>query len=150
MNKTLNIYSNLTMNSGRDTHYIFTSIEKYLNALSHNIAKTLTMDNYRINSDTIKVKIDNDLQIDNLSIVTYAIEYYSEGEGENLQIKYYRCYFVKSFEVQSGYVIFRIEKDKWASNIEDINPSNLEILRSNRLLGNAKVLKGVKDMEEAF
>ena len=154
MNKTLNIYSNLTMNSGRDTHYIFTSIEKYLNALSHNIAKTLTMDNYRINSDTIKVKIDNDLLIETLPIVTYAIEYYSEGEGENLQIKYYRCYFVKSFEVQSGYVIFRIEKDKWASNIANINPSNLEILRSNRLLGNAKGIydevkytKGSYDLE---
>lgn len=138
MNKTLNIYSNLTINSGRDTHYLFTSIEKYLNALRYNVAKSLSIDNYRINANTIKVKIDDTLLIDTLPFITYAIEYYSEGEGESEQIKYYRCYFVKSFDVQSGYAIFTIEKDKWASNIANISPFNLEITRSNRLIGNAK------------
>lgn len=154
MNKTLNIYTNVIMNSGRDTHYLCNDVKHYLFMLSNNIAKTLSMDNYRINSDTIKVKIDDDLQIGVLSLVTYAIEYYSEGEGDDLQIKYYRCYFVKSFEIQSGYVLFRIEKDKWGSNIENINPTDLEILRSNRLLGNAKGIfdevkytKGSYDLE---
>lgn len=126
------------MNSGRDTHYYFKDIKKYLNALSHNIAKSFSLDNYRINSNTIKVKIDNIFALSILPICTYAIEYYSEGEGDNLQIKYYRCYFIKSFEVQSGYAIFSIEKDKWGSNIENVWPSNLEVLRSNRILGDAK------------
>lgn len=138
MNKTLNIYSNLTMNSGRDTHYYFKDIKKYLNALSYNIVKSFSLDNYRINSNTIKVKIDNNFTLSFLPVCTYAIEYYSEGEGDSLQIKYYRCYFIKSFEVQSGYVIFSIEKDKWGSNIENVWPTNLEVLRSNRILGSAK------------
>lgn len=95
--------------------------------------RIIEYNNYRINTGTIKVSL-NYLTKENLSKITYAIEY--EVNDDYTTYYYYRCYFIKGYDIVSGYVVFYVEQDRWANNIAKANIFDLDVKRSNRLLGN--------------
>ncbi len=134
MLRQLKLFNNITLNSGRDSHFVFNNFNNYIAFLSRSFAERLIdYNNYRVNTGTIKISL-NYLTKTNLSKITYAIEY--EASDDFSYYYYYRCYFIKGYDLVSGYVVFYVEQDRWANNIEKANIFDLDVKRSNRLLGN--------------
>ena len=135
MLRNLALFHNITLNSGRDSHIVFNSFNNYMAMLSRSFAeRIIDYNNYRVNTGTIKVSL-NYLVKENLSKITYAIEY--EVSDDFATYYYYRCYFIKGYDLVSGYVVFYVEQDRWANNIAKANIFDLDVKRSNRLLGNS-------------
>lgn len=114
------------MPNNNNKHYLFTTLAKYMTALSSQLVKSITLDNYRINTNIIKVKIDETLTEANAYDLTYAID-----ERTN----YFRCYHVNRVLIQSGYVILNCSVDLWASYLLKAQFSNINVLRCNRRVG---------------
>lgn len=134
MLRQLKLFNTITLNSGRDSHFVFSNFANYMAMLSHNFAERLIdYENYRVNTGTIKVSL-NYLIKENLSKITYAIEY--EASDDFVTYYYYRCYFIKGYDLVSGYVVFYVEQDRWANNIAKASIFDLDVKRSNRILGN--------------
>lgn len=95
--------------------------------------RIIDYNNYRVNTGTIKVSL-NYLTKENLSKITYAIEY--EVSDDFTTYYYYRCYFIKGYDLVSGYVVFYVDQDRWANNIAKADIYDLDVKRSNRILGN--------------
>ena len=121
----LHLYKGIMPNSN-NKHYLFTTLAKYMTELSSHLVKSVTLDNYRVNTNTIKVKIDETLTEANASELTYAID-----EKTN----YFRCYHVNRVLIQSGYVILNCSVDLWASYLLKAQLSNINVLRCNRRIG---------------
>lgn len=134
----LRFFHDVTLDSGRDTHFFFREFYKFFDYLEEHyaIGAPFDIDNYRINTNKIKMAT-NGSYFNNIngSRVTYVIEY-ERSEEDPVVFTFYRCYFVKSYEIQSGYIIFDIEHDKWANNIEKAIIYGLDIKRCNHILGN--------------
>ena len=138
MLRQLKLFHNITLNSGRDSHIVFNTFNNYMAMLSRSFAeRIIDYNNYRVNTGTIKVSL-NYLTKENLSKITYAIEY--EASDDFTSYYYYRCYFIKGYDLVSGYVVFYVEQDRWANNIAKANIFDLDVKRSNRILG-----KGIYD-----
>lgn len=136
MLRQLKLFHNITLNSGRDSHIIFNNFNNYMAFLSRSFSeRIIDYNNYRVNTGAIKVSL-NYLTKNALSKITYAIEY--EVNDDFTYYSYYRCYLIKRYEIVSGYVVFYVEDDKWANNIEKANIFDLNVTRSNRLIGNAR------------
>lgn len=131
MARKLMLFHDVTINSGRDSHIVFNDFASFFAIMNNNFGeRIIDYDNYRINTGTIKISLEN-LTLNNLSKITYAIEY----EVNYTAFNYYRCYFIKGYDLVSGYVVFYVEQDRWANNIAKANIFDLEVFRSNRLLG---------------
>ena len=135
MARQLAIYYDITLNTGRDTHFFYREFYKFFNYLSNNyLLKTINLDNYRINTGVVKVSTTY-MSLENLSRITYLIDY-DQDNVDPVVFHYYRCYIVKSYEIQSGYVVFYVQNDSWGNNIEKCTIYGLDIKRCNRILGN--------------
>ena len=135
MARQLAIYHDISLNTGRDTHFFYREFYKFFNYLSDNyLLKTINLDNYRINTGVVKVSTTY-MSLENLSRITYLIDY-DQDNIDPVVFHYYRCYIVKSYEIQSGYVVFYVQNDSWGNNIEKCTIYGLDIKRCNRILGN--------------
>ena len=114
------LYSNITPNNA-NKHYLFNDIADYKAELQPYLIKSLTLNNYRINANNIKVAIDETITESNYNQITYAI-----CELNNI------CYIVNNAIIQSGYVILDCSIDFWASYIARANISNINVIRCNR------------------
>ena len=114
------------MPNNNNLHYLFTTLAKYKTALTSYLVKSVTLDNYRINTNIIKVKIDENLTEANAYDLTYAIDE---------RINFFRCYHVNRVTIQSGYVILNCSVDYWASYLLKAQFSNVNVLRCNRRVG---------------
>ena len=121
----LYLYKGITPNLN-NIHYLFTTLEKYKTALTSGLVKSVTLDNYRINTNIIKVKIDTSLSEGDANKITYAID-----ERTN----FFRCYHVNRVMIQSGYVILNCSVDYWATYLLIAQFSNINVLRCNRQIG---------------
>lgn len=126
----LYLYKEITPNLD-NKHYYFTTISQYKNALSSKLVKSISLDSYRINTNLIKVKLDNVLTENIADQITYAID---ERE-ENGTIVYFRAYHVNRITIQSGYVSLYCSVDLWASYLIKAQLSNINVLRCNRRIG---------------
>lgn len=126
----LHLYKNISPNTD-DKHYYFNTPTQYKTALASSLAKSITLDNYRINSNVIKIAIDTDITEAVADTITYAID---ERE-ENGTITYFRCYHVNRINIQSGFVILYCSVDLWASYFYKASISNLVVTRCNRSIG---------------
>lgn len=118
------LYRNITPNTSNGKHYLFTAFSDYKDFLANNLLKSVELNNYRINSNVIKVKIDTVLTISNYTTVTYII-----NELDNT------CYLVNDASVQSGYIIYNCTVDYWGTYIADASLSNICVQRCNRNIG---------------
>lgn len=119
------LYRNITPNTSNGKHYLFTAFSDYKTFLANNLLKSVELNNYRINSNIIKVKIDTVLTISNYTTVTYII-----NELDNT------CYLVNDASVQSGYVVYNCIIDYWGTYIADASLSNICVQRCNRKIAN--------------
>ncbi|MBQ6883195.1 MAG: hypothetical protein IJO25_02445 [Clostridia bacterium] len=114
-----------------DTHYYFNTPTQYKNALASSLVKSVSLDNYRINTNVIKVTLDATLTETIADTLTYAID----ERSENGIITYFRCYHVNRINIQSGFVILNCSVDLWASYLYKASITNLNVTRCNRNIG---------------
>ena len=126
----LHLYKNITPNTD-DRHYYFTTPTQYKNTIASNLVKSVALDNYRINTNVIKVALDNTLTEAIADTLTYAID----ERVDNNVITYFRAYHVNRIAIQSGYVILYCSVDNWASYFYKASINNLNVTRCNRNIG---------------
>jgi len=139
----LSLYKEITPNLD-NKHYYFSSISQYKTALASKFVKSVTLDNYRINTNIIKIKLDSTITETIADTLTYAID---EREDENHVVTYFRCYHVNRIVIQSGYVALYCSVDLWATYFYKATISNLVVNRCNRSIGTGLLddLTGTKD-----
>lgn len=118
------LYTRITPNTSNGKHYLYDNLTTYKNFLSTYLLKRIELDNYRINANVIKVKIDNDITPTNYTRVTYAL-----NEFDNT------FYIVNDAMIQSGFVIYTCTVDNWGTFISDALLSNICVQRCNRNIG---------------
>ncbi len=127
----LYLYKQETPNSD-DKYLYFTTTSQYKTALSTNLVASITLDSYRINANTIKVKLSETITEAVADTLTYAID---ERLDANNNVSYFRCYHVNSIMIQSGYVILNCRIDLWASYLYKASISNIIVNKCNRNIG---------------
>lgn len=122
----LRLYTGITPNTQRTLHYFFRYPATYLNAIASHVLKAINLDNYRVNYNVVKIALDEDniLTEQNYNEVSYI----SVADAEK---NYYKFYYVESAVIQSGYVIFNVSVDLWASNIYNALFKNIIVNKSN-------------------
>ena len=121
----LRLYKGITPNREAN-HYIFNTLAMYETALSPYFVTGTIPDNYRVNSNIIKVALNNSLSEADARVLTYAIDERTD---------YFKCYIVKNVIIQSGYAQLECEVDYWATYLMQADISNIKVLRCNRQLG---------------
>lgn len=116
------LYRNKLPNYEDNTHYFFTDTRDYVAALG-DPALSFEEDRYTLNGNIAEIKTPLITDVDN---VTY-IAWYNVGA--------WRFFFVRSAVYQSGYVIFTLDVDLWATNIARATLSNIRVTRCNRNVG---------------
>lgn len=122
----LYLYHNLQINHN-NTFYVFNTLAQLKNKINGNLAHSLTADNYRINTNTIKVANVGAYSYDD---ITYAIE---EVIDNGVTI-FWRAYHVNSISYQSGFALLSISVDLWANYYYKASLSNIHVVRCNRLI----------------
>lgn len=121
----LRLYKGITPNRDAN-HYLFNSLSMYETALSPYLVASVVVDNYRVNTNVIKVALNNTLTEAKACILSYVID-----ERANS----FKCYIVKSVAIQSGFAVLDCEVDNWATYLMNADISNINVLRCNRNLG---------------
>lgn len=119
----LYLYAMITPNKDPLNFYYYKDFEKYKRFLSLYLVKTINNDKYTINTEVLRVAIDNNITPAILDNITYIID--EEGN-------YKRCFHVNSFEYQSGYAIFNLSIDIWGSYIYKATFANSYIQACDR------------------
>ena len=122
----LYLYQNITPNYDDGIHYYFDDFSKYKASLSNSLFNTLQPDNYRINTEVCKIGFNNVITALNAQSITYIID-----ERDS----YYRCYYIRRYEIQSNMIIYHLEMDYWGSFIATCSLSDIWVKRCNRKLG---------------
>lgn len=128
MARELRLYRSISINYGDHVHYFTRSQSIFLNNIDTYKQETLSIDNYRINANIAKCKLTTFLTETNYDQITYIADV-------DTTANYYRYYRVVSAIIQSGYVVFTLEVDEWATYITKCGIGNNKIIRSTRLLG---------------
>lgn len=126
----LQLFRNLLPNHNR-LHFYFENPNDYLAMLQTRAVKMFTLNNYRINTNVIKVAIDSNLNEATADSITYAVD---TRRDSNNNITYFRCYYVNKIEIQSGYAVLSCTIDLWASYFYKASSIELLVERSNKLL----------------
>lgn len=124
---SLYLYEDIQPNYN-NTYYLTNSTEDIKTHLTSYLSETVTADNYRVNSNVIKIK---NAGTNLYSNITYAIEEIIE-EGSLI---YWRCYHVKSIDYQSSYTILYCEVDIWGTYFHNAKLNNINVNRCNRNIG---------------
>ena len=104
----LYLYKEITPNKDPLNFYYFKDFAKYKNGFNSKLVKTINNDKYTINTEVLRIAIDTNITVAILDTITYIID--EEGD-------YKRCYFVNSFNYQSGYAYLSLSIDIWGSYI---------------------------------
>ena len=112
------VYGDFTPNVDEGVHYDTLTYQKSKSA--GKLLATINIDNYRINNNIARI----DDNINNFKSISYIIE-------EDLQNRFYKCYYVTRIEQQSGYLLLYLSVDLWASYIEYAKINYPTIKRTN-------------------
>lgn len=118
----LYLYQGINPNTARGTYYYFTSTQNYINALPSPV-QTLNENDYRYTGGEVRVAMQN---ITNAKTITYARVSNAAGEW---------FYHVTSVEYVSGYAVFSLMPDLWATYLADADISEIMATRCNRDIG---------------
>ena len=130
MSRQLYLYSGITPNIENGAYLVFNDLQDFLNYLQPNLFKTIPLNNYRINADTIKVAKTNDFDDLAFNKISYVID--ADIDANN--VNYFKAFFVNSFVCQSEMLIFKITLDIWATYQNDVKLSNVIVSRCNTKL----------------
>lgn len=135
--QTLTLYSNFLPNIENSVHLRYRDVNEYIYYINatYAVGEYVPVDNYRINANTIKISFDYFLQngLDYRKITYLHFEQYL---GEDNPQRQHTFYYVKSCIFQSGYVIFTIEIDYWATYQNILDNAKIQLNRSNAVLPN--------------
>lgn len=123
----LYLYSNITPNYDYK-HYLFNDLSAFKTLLTPNLIKTISADKYTFINGFLRVAIDNAFNEEDASEVTYII-------AENTNTNYFKCYHVSSYEIRSGFIVYNLMLDNWATYISKANIQNINVIKSNRRVG---------------
>lgn len=143
--RQLHLYTGACPNRADNPHiYIFgyyyrhdtiDYINQYLNYMG-TPAKTINLNNYRINTNTIVLEqTSTDFEALFYNVV-YAIDVDTETN-------YWRCYQVRKTLCQSGKIILQVDVDLWGSYVPFMNIKQAFVNKCNR-----KIDKGIYDMPQ--
>ena len=116
------LYKNKTLNYGDNVHVFFDNVSAYVNYLGTPYM-SFEENRYTLNGNTAEIQLFVAEDIDSVTYITW------NNSGN------WRFYFVRSAVYQSGYVIFTLEMDIWATYIAHSTMSNIRITRCNRNVG---------------
>lgn len=138
MGQTLTLYGNFLPNIENSTHLRYTNVDEYIYYINANYAvgEYVPVDNYRLNANTLKISHDYFLR----NALDYRkITYLHLGQllGNDEQNEWqHTFYYVKGCVFQSGYVVFTIEIDYWATYQYLLDNAKIQLNRSNAILAN--------------
>lgn len=129
MARRLLLYGYISPNNQDNTHFVFNNINQYIKALQNNLVRQIDLDNYRINTNVIKVSLKGSMTL-NYDNITYAIDF-----DDDKTKQYMRCYYIEDYNLQSGFVIFRVSIDYWATYYYKAFMHDFVINKCNRNIG---------------
>lgn len=141
MARELKIYYGFIPNNETTLHLCCDNLINYVVYMDdENHVEDVSIDNYRINANKAKVKLNQSIE-SFLDQITYIIDWdYTQQSG----IKYWRCYYVKNTTIQSGYVIFDLEIDYWGTYFYYVKNSPIQITKSNLQLEGKGIYDDIK------
>lgn len=116
------LYKNKLPNYAENTHVFFNNVNDFIAYLGSAFLQ-FTEDRYTMNGNIAEVEIP---AITDLDDVTYIA--WNNGGA-------WRFFFVRSAVYQSGYAIFTLDVDLWATHIARATLSNIRVTRCNRNVG---------------
>ena len=138
-NQSLYIYKDFLPNTDNGTYFRFTNINDYINYINTNygINEVLTVDNYRLNTNVLKVSFDYFKRnlIDYRKITYLRLQQRLSDTHVSANI-INTFYYVKSATLQSDYVTFSIELDYWATYQYLLDNHKIMLNRTNAILEN--------------
>lgn len=135
MARVLHLYYGATPNHGKNPYFIYPH-DEYMTACGNASVQSLDVDidNYRINSNVIKIKEPDTALFTASANATYAIDEEHHKVGTRIVYGYWRCYFVRSIDYQSGMTILSCEVDLWGTYYRNATLSNILVSRCNRAI----------------
>lgn len=137
MSRQLFIFKSVLPNYDNNTHYYFTDALAYFDYLTQNYDYIyLPLDNSRDNTNVIKPSasaFDFDY-----NEATYVIdcEIRPSIAGAPRKLLYWKCFYINTSTLQSGFVRMNLSVDYWGTYIHKANITSTKILRCNRNIGN--------------
>lgn len=132
MARSLTCYLYVTPNKRENTHYVFTSsnVADYFARLSYYSPFDVSLDNYRVNENVVKIKESGSVTPVTMGKITYIIDHDETAH-------YFRAYHVRNCYAQSGFVVFIVEPDLWANGLySGTLMRDIHVTRCNRDIGN--------------
>lgn len=137
MARELFIFKSVLPNYDNNTHYYFTDALAYFDYLTQNYEYVnCPLDNSRDNTNVIKISA-NALNFD-YNEATYVIdcEIRPSIAGAPKKLLYWKCFYISTSTLQSGFVRMNLSVDYWGTYIHKANIHSTKILRCNRNIGN--------------
>ena len=116
------LYKNKLPNYAENTHYFYTAVDNYVNSLGVEFLR-FEEDRYTINGNIAEIELPAITDVDNVTYIAW-----NNGGA-------WRFFFVRSAVYQSGYAIFTLDIDLWATYIARAKLSNIRVTRCNRNIG---------------
>ena len=126
----LSLYHNISPNNN-NRFYLHSG--NFKTFLSSYLAREINADNYRVNTNVIKLVSVGGYEYDDIT-------YICEEVLINNVVKYTRYYHVNSVSYVSGYALLNVDVDLWATYIAQAQINNITITRCNR-----DIAKGIYD-----
>lgn len=116
------LYKNKLPNYAENTHVFFDDVTVYVAYLG---TPFMQFDEYRytMNGNIAEVQLPAVTDVDNVTYIAW-----NNGGA-------WRFFFVRSAVYQSGYAIFTLDVDLWATHISRVTLSNIRVTRCNRNIG---------------
>lgn len=116
------LYKNKLPNYTENTHVFFNDVSDFVTYLG-NAFFQFTEDRYTINGNIAEITLPAVADIDDVTYIAW-----NNGGA-------WRFFFVRSAVYQSGYAIFTLDVDLWATHIARATLSNIRVTRCNRNVG---------------
>ena len=116
------LYKNKLPNYAENTHYFFNAVDDYVNSLGVEFLR-FEEDRYTMNGNIAEVQLPTVTDLDDVTYIAW-----NNGGA-------WRFFFVRSAVYQSGFAIFTLDVDLWATHIARATLSNIRVTRCNRAVG---------------
>lgn len=116
------LYKNKLPNYSENTHVFFNDVNDFVSYLGNAFLR-FTEDRYTMNGNIAEVQLSSVIDVDDVTYIAW------NNRGA------WRFFFVRSAVYQSGYAIFNLDVDLWATYIAHATLSNIRVTRCNRNIG---------------
>lgn len=116
------LYKNKLPNYGENTHVFFNDVNDFVSYLGTAFLQ-FSEDRYTMNGNIAEVQLTAAADLDDVTYIAW------NNNGA------WRFFYVRSAVYQSGYAIFTLDVDLWATHIARATFSNIRVTRCNRNIG---------------